>query len=334
MKAANLRAHGEADQIEYGDWPDPVAGPGDVVIDVRAASLNKRDWWIMRNPDYGAAPCILGSDAAGVVRAVGEGVTRCAPGDEVLLYPALGWGDREDAPTADFEIFGIPRQGVFAEQAVMPEECVFPKPAHLSFAEAACIGIAGLTTWRGLLTRGGVREGSTVLVTGAAAGTGTFAIQIATALGARVYVTSSSAEKIARCVELGAVSGADWRDPNWFETIREATGGGVDVVLDSAGGDAWDGMLRALRPGGTLVNFGDTAGDFSNVAVALVYYAQLNIHGTTMGSPREFAALLEHLAGDPWRPVIDSTFPLAETAQAFRRLDDPARFGKIVLAVS
>ena len=173
-----------------------------------------------------------------------------------------------------------------------------------------------------------------MLVTGAAAGTGTFAIQIAAALGARVYVTSSSAEKIARCVELGAVSGADWRDPNWFETIREATGGGVDVVLDSAGGEAWDGMLRALRPGGTLVNFGDTAGDFSNVAVALVYYAQLNIHGTTMGSPREFDALLEHLAGNPWRPVIDSTFPLAETAEAFRRLDDPARFGKIVLAVS
>ncbi len=334
MKAAILRNHGEADQISYGDWPDPVAGPGDVVIDVRAASLNRRDWWIMRNPARGAAPCILGSDAAGVVRSVGAGVTRWKPGDEVLVYAATGWGDREDAPSADFEIFGIPRQGVFAEQAILPEECVFKKPAHLSFADAACIGIAGLTTWRGLVTRGGVGEGSTVLVTGAAAGTGTFAIQIATALGARVYVTSSSEEKIARCVELGAVSGADWRDPNWFETIREATGGGVDVVLDSAGGDAWDGMLRALRPGGTLVNFGDTAGDFANVAVALVYYGQLSIHGTTLGSPREFAALLEHVALDRWRPVIDSTFPLDRTDDAFRRIDDPARFGKIVLDVS
>ena len=142
MKAAILRAHGEADQIEYGDWPDPVAGPGEVVIDVRAASLNRRDWWIMRNPARGAAPCILGSDAAGVVRSVGAGVTRWAPGDEVIVYAATGWGDREDAPSADFEIFGIPRQGVFAEQALLPEECVFAKPAHLSFAEAACIGIA------------------------------------------------------------------------------------------------------------------------------------------------------------------------------------------------
>ncbi|MDX6378008.1 MAG: zinc-binding alcohol dehydrogenase/oxidoreductase [Gaiellaceae bacterium] len=334
MKAAILRAHGEADQIAYGDWPDPVAGSGDVVIDVRAASLNRRDWWIMRNPARGAAPCILGSDAAGVVRAVGSGVTGVAPGDEVLIYPALGWGEREDAPTADFEIFGIPRQGVFAEQVVLPAECVFEKPAHLSFAEAACIGIAGLTTWRGLVARGGVGAGSTVLVTGAAAGTGTFAIQIAAALGARVYVTTSSEEKLARCVGLGAVGGADWRDPKWHETIVEATGGGVDVAIDSAGGDAWDGILRALRPGGTLVNFGDTAGDFAQVPVALVYFSQLNIHGSTMGSPREFAALLEHLALDRWRPVIDSTFPLHRTADAFRRLDDPARFGKIVLEVS
>jgi zinc-binding alcohol dehydrogenase/oxidoreductase len=334
MKAAILKAHGEPDQIEFGDWPDPTAGPGEVVIDVRAASLNRRDWWIMRNPARGAPPCILGSDAAGVVRAVGEGVTRCAPGDEVLLYPALGWGDRDDAPTADFEIFGIPRQGVFAEQTVVPEECVFGKPAHLSFAEAACIGIAGLTTWRGLLTRGGVGEGSTVLVTGAAAGTGTFAIQIATALGARVYVTTSSEEKLARCLALGAVGGADWRDPDWPETIRAATGGGVDVAIDSAGGDGWDGILRAIRPGGTLVNFGDTAGDVAQVPVALVYWEQRSIHGSTMGSPREYAALLEHLARDPWRPVIDSTFPLERTDDAFRRLDDPARFGKVVLAVS
>jgi zinc-binding alcohol dehydrogenase/oxidoreductase len=334
MKAAILRAHGDADQIGYGDWPDPVAGPGDVVIDVRSASLNRRDWWIMGNPARGETPLILGSDAAGVVRAVGAGVTRVAPGDEVVIYPALGWGDREDAPSADFEIFGVPRQGVFAEQVALPEECVFPKPAHLSFAEAACIGIAGLTTWRGLVTRGGVGAGSTVLVTGAAAGTGTFAIQIATALGARVYVTTSSDQKLARCLELGAVGGADWRDPKWYEIIREANGGGVDVAIDSAGGGSWDPILRALRTGGTLVNFGDTAGDFSQVPVALVYFSQLSIHGSTMGSPREFAALLEHVELDRWRPVIDSTFPLERTADAFRRIDDPARFGKIVLAVS
>ena len=159
-------------------------------------------------------------------------------------------------------------------------------------------------------------------------------IQIATALGARVYVTTSSTEKLARCKALGALDGVDWRDPAWPDRIRELTGDGVDVALDSAGGDTWDPILRALRPGGTLVNFGDTAGEFSTIPVASVYWEQRSIHGSTMGSPREFATLLEHVALDPWRPVIDSTFPLERTDDAFRRLDDPARFGKIVLAIS
>ncbi len=334
MKAAILRAHGEADQISYGDWPDPVAGPGQVLLDVRAASLNRRDWWIMRNPARNAAPCILGSDCAGVVAAVGEGVTAWRPGDEALIYPAFRWGDREDAPAAEFEILGVPHQGVFAERIAVPQECVFAKPAHLSFGEAACLPVAALTSWRGLVTRGGVTASSTVLVTGAAAGTGTFAIQIATALGARVYVTTSSQEKLAACRALGAVDGVDWRDPSWPDRIRELTGGGVDVALDSAGGDAWEPILRAIRDGGTLVNFGDTAGDFSTIPVALIYWAQRSIVGTTLGSPREFADLLAHVAVDRWRPVIDSTFPLERADDAFRRLDDPARFGKIVLEIS
>ena len=334
MKAAILRAHGEADQIALGDWPDPSAGPGEVLIEIRAASLNRRDWWIMRNAERDAAPCILGSDCAGVVRTVGDGVTRWSPGDEVLLYPGFRWGDREDAFAEDFEILGVPYQGVFAELIAVPEECVFAKPAHLSFAEAACVGIAGLTTWRGLVTRGGLTEGSKELVTGAGAGTGTFAIQIATALGAHVYITTSSEVKLAQCRELGALDGVDWRDPAWPDRIRALTGGGADLALDSAGGDQWAPILRAIRPGGTLVNFGDTAGDLSTIPVAAVYWEQRSIHGSTMGSPREFADLLEHVARDPWRPVIDSTFPLARTDDAFRRLDDPARFGKIVLEIS
>ena len=334
MKAAILRAHGEADQIGYGDWPDPAPGPGE-----RADRDPRRVAEPARLVDH-AKPGPRRRALHPRLRLRGRGAERrrrrhaVAPGDEVLIYPGFRWGDREDAPQSDFEILGVPHQGVFAEQIAVPDACVFAKPAHLSFAEAACIGIAGLTTWRGLVTRGGVTDGSTVLVTGAAAGTGTFAIQIATALGARVYVTTSSSEKLARCKALGALDGVDWRDPAWPDRIRELTGGGVDVALDSAGGDTWDPILRALRPGGTLVNFGDTAGEFSTIPVASVYWEQRSIHGSTMGSPREFATLLEHVALDPWRPVIDSTFPLERTDDAFRRLDDPARFGKIVLAIS
>ena len=164
--------------------------------------------------------------------------------------------------------------------------------------------------------------------------TGTFAIQIATALGARVYVSTSSDEKLQACRALGAVDGVDWRDPAWPDRIRELTGRGVDVALDSAGGDTWAPILRALRPGGILVNFGDTAGEFSTIPVASVYWEQRSIVGTTMGSPREFADLLAHLERDPWRPVIDSRFPLERTDDAFRRLDDPTRFGKVVLDIS
>jgi zinc-binding alcohol dehydrogenase/oxidoreductase len=334
MKAAILRAHGDASNIEYGEWPDPVAGPGEVVVDVRTAVLNRRDWWIMRNPARAYAPGILGSDAAGVVRAVGPGVTRCAVGDEVIIYPATGWGSHDDAPGPEFEIFGVPRPGVFAEQVLVPVECLFPKPSHLTWSEAACLGIACLTAWRALTTRGGVGPGTSVLVTGAAAGTGTAAIQIAAALGARVLVTTSSEAKLARCLELGASGGADWRDEGWPDVIRAVASGGVDVAIDSAGAASWPGILSALRDGGTLVNFGDTAGDVATVDVGRIYWGQLSIHGTTLGSPREFASLLDHVATDAWRPVIDVVLPLARAADAFRRLDEPERFGNIVLEVS
>ena len=261
-------------------------------------------------------------------------MTRCAPGDEVLLYPALGWGDRDDAPTDDFEIFGIPRQGVFAEQAVAAGG------VRVHEARAPVVRRGRVHRHRraddlaGLVTRGGVGEGSTVLVTGAAAGTGTFAIQIATALGARVYV-----DQLERG-EDRALRRAGRR-----ERRRLAR---PELVRDDPRGDrrrrrrgARLGRRRRvgrhparLRPGGTLVNFGDTAGDFAHVAVALVYWGQLSIHGSTLGSPREFAALLEHLALDPLAAGDRLHVPARRTDDAFRRIDDPARFGKIVLDVS
>lgn len=322
MKAAVLEAHGPAENIVYRAWPDPEPAPGEVVVEVRAASLNRRDWWILRNPARGFAPGVLGSDAAGV---------RADTGEEVVIYPALGWGEREDAPGPDFEIFGVPRQGVFAERVAVEAAMLYPKPAHLSFQEAACLGIAGLTSWRALVTRGGLEAGQTVLVTGAAAGTGTFAVQIARALGARVFVTTSSAEKLAACVQIGAAGGADWHDEDWPRQIRAMAGGGVDLVIDSAGAASWPGSLEALRDGGTLVAFGDTGGDVARLEVMSVVFRQVSIHGTTMGSPREFEAFLAHVAADRWRPVIDRSYPLAETAAAFRRLEGDERFGKVVL---
>jgi NADPH:quinone reductase-like Zn-dependent oxidoreductase len=317
-----LREFGGPEGIEYGDWPDPEPGPGEVLVDIVASSLNRRDWWIRRDPERGPAPLVLGSDAAGRIAESGE---------EVVIYPAYGWGDREDAAGPDFEILGVPRPGTHAERIAVPRALCLPKPPSLSFAEAAALPVAGLTAWRALTYRGGVEPGMAVLVTGAASGTGVFAVQLARTLGARVFVTTSSAEKLERLQALGAAGGADWRDPEWPDRIHTLAGGAVDVAVDSAGASTWPGILRALRDGGTLVNFGDTGGDAATVDVFDVFWRQISIHGSTLGSPREFTAFLAHVERTGLRPVVDTVFPLSDCRAAHARLDDPGRFGKVVL---
>ncbi len=331
MRAAILRSHGGPEAIEPGDWPDPEPGPGEVLIEVVTASLNRRDVWIRRSPARVERPVVLGSDAAGVVAAVGEGIVEHAVGDDVIVLPSVNWGDREDAPGEAFEILGVPRQGTHAERVVVPAENVYPRPRDLSWEESAALPLAGLTAWRALVTRGGVTAGTKVLVTGAGGGVATFLVQIARELGAEVLVTTSSPEKLARAKELGASGGADWRDPEWPAQIRTLSGGGVDVVVDSAGAPVYPGALTALRDGGTFVNFGDTAGEEASVDVFRLFWGQLSIHGTTMGSPREFAALLRHVAEASWRPIVDVALPLDQCREAHARMDEADRFGKVVL---
>jgi NADPH:quinone reductase-like Zn-dependent oxidoreductase len=298
-----------------------------VTIDLVAAALNRREWWIRRG-GKAALPVVLGSDGAGVVSALGEGVTDVAIGDEVVLYPGLRWGEDDDLPAEEFEILGAPSQGTYAEQIVVRADLLWPKPLGWSWVETAALPVAGLTAWRSLVRYARAAPGKTVLVTGAGGGAGTFAVQIAAALGCRVVTTSSSRMKLDRLRELGASDGADYRDPDWPDRI-----GPVDAAIDSVGGAAWPGAIRALRPGGALVCFGDTVGEVGEISIADLFFGYLSVHGTTLGSPREFAALLAHCAEAAWRPVVDSVFPLAEAQDAHRRLDAPDRFGKIVLAI-
>ncbi len=327
MLAIQLQAFGGPESLRAAEIPDPEPGPGEVRVDVVAAALNRRDAWIRRGRRIDL-PAILGSDAAGIVSAVGERVEDVAVGDEVVINPSLDWGPREDAPGPGFRILGVPDQGTYAERVVVAAHQVRPKPARLSWLEAAALPLAGLTAWRALVTQGEVGPATTVLVPGAGGGVATFLVQIAAALGARVLVTSGSREKLERAVALGAEGGADYHDEDWPERLAP-----VDVVVDSAGAAVWPGALRALRDGGRLVNFGDTSRDTVEVDLARLFFGQLRIQGTTMGSPREFDALLAHVAAAQWRPVIDSVFPLPEAAAAHARLDSPERFGKVVLAV-
>jgi zinc-binding alcohol dehydrogenase/oxidoreductase len=205
---------------------------------------------------------------------------------------------------------------------------VRPRPPGWSWLETAALPVAALTAWRALVTCAQAGPDKTLLVTGAGGGVATFAIQIGAALGARIVVTTSSREKLERARALGAAGGADYRDPGWPDRVRP-----VDAVIDSVGGDVWRGALASLRAGGLLVTFGDTVGELGSIPIADFFFRYLRVQGTTLGSPREFDALLAHCAEASWRPAIDSVYPLSEAVKAHERLEAPDRFGKVLLAI-
>jgi zinc-binding alcohol dehydrogenase/oxidoreductase len=334
MKAMRLIRFGDPPQFELQDAPDPVPAADEVVVALRAAALNRRDWWIWTAEDYCPLPVTLGSDGAGVVSAIGSDVTGVAPGDEVVFDPTLNWGESEERPTDHFDILGAPLDGTFAEKVVVLASSVAAKPPRLSWEEAAALNLGGLTAWRATVTWAGAAPGRTLLATGAGSGVTTFVVQIAAALGARVFVTTSSEQKLARARELGAEGGVLYLEPDWPEQLRALAGGPLDAAVDSFGGPAWDGALRALRRGGALVSFGDTSGGDTTITTSAVYWEWRRILGTSMGSPREYRALLGHVETASWRPVIDSVFPLARLDDAARRLSSPERFGKVVLSIA
>jgi zinc-binding alcohol dehydrogenase/oxidoreductase len=329
-----LLAFGNPPEFALQDVPDPAPGPDEVVIDLKTAALNRRDWWIWTQPDHAALPVTLGSDGAGVISAVGSDVEGWRGGEEVVFDPTLNWGGSDEHPGDRFDILGAPADGTFAERVVIPAANLARKPARLSWEEAAALNLGGLTAWRAAITCAGAARGRSLLVTGAGSGVSTFVVQIAAAAGARVFVTSSTEQKLARARELGAEAGVTYRKPSWPAEVRELAGGGLDAAVDSFGGPAWEGALQALGRGGTLVSFGDTGAETTTITTAEVYWRWRRIVGTTMGSPREYRALLAHVEDAQWRPVIDSTFALEELGPAARRLDSPDRFGKVVLRIA
>jgi zinc-binding alcohol dehydrogenase/oxidoreductase len=319
MKAVLVR---EGGALSYEDFDDPVAGPGEVVVELRTAAVNRRDL-LVRNPPGPAyqfpLPVIPGSDGAGIRRDTGE---------EVVIYPGLGWGPREDSAGPDWRILGAPDNGTYAELVKVPEENVFPKPARFSWEEAAAFPLAALTAFRALFEVGGLTRDESVLVLGAGSGVSTFAVSLAVQAGARVVVTSSSQEKIERAKELGAADGVLYTEEGWPEAA-----GPVDVVLDSVGA-TWRDSLRALRKGGRLVVFGGTGGPEVTLDVRALYLNWQSILGTCMGSGRDFAGLMRMVDMGVWQPVIDSVRPLAEVEAAHDRMKAGQHFGKLVLAVS
>jgi zinc-binding alcohol dehydrogenase/oxidoreductase len=320
MRAVVVHEWGGPKQLRYESVPDPQAGPGEVLVHLKAGSVNYHDVLVRRTGRGLPLPSILGIDGAGV---------RADTGEEIVLYPALNWGSDPRFSGDGFEIIGDSRDGTYAEMIVVPEANVYAKPSSLSWEEAGALPIAGLTAYRALFTRGELRPGQVVLVLGAGSGVSTIAVSLAASAGARVFVTSSSEEKIKRSIELGAEGGFLYTSPSWVNQVVTETGG-ADLVVDGVGNSLQDG-LGCLRPGGRIVVFGTSGGADASVSIPALFFGQNSILGSTAGTPEEFAALLASVDEHKWRPVIDSVWGLEETRAAHELMESRQHFGKIVL---
>jgi NADPH:quinone reductase-like Zn-dependent oxidoreductase len=317
-----VRVHDGGGDV-FESVPDPAPGEGEVVVELRFAAVNRRDKWVSSGTYPYPLPLILGSDGAGVRRDTG---------DEVVIYPGFGWPRGADHPPDVVGILGGPRDGTYAELVAVPVENLFPKPARLSWEEAAALPLAAITAYRALFSRARLRQGETVLVLGAGSGVLTLAVRLAVRAGAVVLVTSSSDEKIDRAKDLGARDGVNYaKTADWPGAVQEL--GGADVVIDSVG-STWQQSLECLRIGGRLVVLGATGGTEVPLQVRKFYFQHSSLLGTMLGGPDEMDGLLRMVEQGGWRPVIDSVSPLGEAADVLDRLVANAHFGKIVLACS
>jgi NADPH:quinone reductase-like Zn-dependent oxidoreductase len=320
-------------QLGVADVPEPSAGPGEALISLRASALNHRDVWIKLGQYAGLKfPCIPGSDGAGLVKSLGPGGDAAWAGREVVVNPGFDWGRDERAQSAAFSILGLPRDGTLAERIAVPVVQLAPKPEHLTWEEAAALPLGGLTAYRALLARAQLRPGERVLISGVGGGAALFALQFAVALGAEAWVTSGSEDKIARAKALGARGGFLYSRPGWPAEAAKSPGL-FDVILDSAGGAGFNDLVDLAAPGGRLVFFGATRGNPPEFPTRKIFWRQLSLFGSSMGSPADWSAMLAFVARHRIKPVVSAVFPLAEAAEAFALMERSGQFGKIVVTL-
>ena len=331
MKAMVLT--GADKPLELQDVEKPALNVGEVLVQVKAAALNRRDYWITIGQYAGIKyPSILGSDGAGVVAEAASDADQNWIGKEVLINPSHDWGEHPEYQAKDFKILGLPENGTLAQYVKVKTEYLHPKPAHLTFEQAAAIPLAGITAYRALFTKARTKPGDKVLVVGAGSGTGTFAIQFAIAAGCQVFVTSGSGEKIERARHLGASAGVNYKAQDWAEELKHMAGG-FDVIIDSALGKDFDKVVGLCNPGARIVFFGGTAGNIPELDARPLFWKQIHIIGTTMGTADDFAAMLSMVNEHKIIPVIDEVFPLVDTQKAIDKMGSSSQFGKLVITV-
>ncbi len=330
MKGIVLQ-RGLASKIQLIELPKPILGPSEVLIQVKAAALNHRDEWCRKGlyPNLKDG-IILGSDGTGIVEKVGAEVDSSLIGQEVLINPAKNWGGNEKAQSKEFEILGMPSHGTLAEYIAVPVDRIHPKPSHLNWEEAAALPLAGLTAFRALVVKGQVQAGDQVLVTGIGGGVAQFAAQFALALGAKVFVSSSAPEKLAQAIDQGATAGFNYTDANWSTQALQQSGG-MDLVIDGAAGDTLSRLMDVCKPGARLVFYGATRGNPGQLEARKLFWNQLQLIGTTMGTDADFLQMLQLVEKFKIKPVVDQCFPFSQAEEAFDRMKEGKQFGKITL---
>jgi NADPH:quinone reductase-like Zn-dependent oxidoreductase len=327
VKAVRIHEDGGPEVLRYEDVPDPVPGTGHVLVRLKAASLNHLDLWVRKGLPSVPKPRILGADGAGLVESLGEEVEGFEPGQRVVLNPGIAHGDT-------ITVIGEHTDGTHAELIAVPATNVYPLPDELSFEDAAAFPLVFETAYRMLATRAHLKADEWVLVWGIGGGVATAALAIAKALGANVVVTSSSDTKLARAVELGADAVVNHAVGDVAEAVQQATGGrGVDLVVEHVGEATWKTSLQVVRAGGRIVVCGATSGPNPPAALHRIWWKQLTIYGSTMGTPEDFESAYELVKTGRAKPVVDKVFPLAEARAAHERLEGGEQLGKIVLRI-
>ncbi len=318
-------------EVELQDRPTPEVGAHQVLVRVRAAALNRRDYWITQGlyPKI-VTPVVLGSDGAGTIETLGDSHPNWKNGDEVVIYPASEWGSDESAQSDSFTVLGMPEDGTFAEYVRVGIDQLFPKPRHLDWAETAAIPVAGITAFRSVMVQGRLQAGQKVLITGIGGGVAVFACQIALAAQATVTVTSSQESKLEKAIGMGAAAGFNYKKESWAKDCLKKAGP-FDLIIDGAGGPAYADLVSLLKPGGSVVNYGSTAGRPENLDLFKIFWRQLKLVGSTLGSPRDFAQLLSFMEQHQIKPIIDRRQPLTEGPEAIASMKSAAQFGNIVL---
>lgn len=317
-------------QLKIDEMEDPIANNGEVVVALYAAGMNRRDIKIPERRGEATEPLILGSDGAGVIESIGEGVEDWAIGDEVIINPSLGWFEQSVAPPEGFDILGMPDHGTFAEKIAISAEQIEKKPANLSMDEASVLALAALTGYRALFTQGGLKKGDTVFIPGAGGGVATYMIQFAKNTGARVIVSSRVEEKRQKALELGADLAID-TNGDWKKALANES---VDLVIESVGRATFNRSLEILKPGGRIVVFGATTEGVIELDLRKFFYGQYQLLGSTMGSREELRAMLKHVEEHGAKPVIDKVYSLEDGLEAFRDLENSEQFGKLVLRMN